>query len=69
MERYIWMHTTQRKPFGGSVVDTETGDTVDLMRTRSGAQHGANMLNLGACHVEPHRPVSCRIVSNFTAAA
>lgn len=68
-DRYIWVASHDRTPFVGAVVDSHTGDTVDFLRTRSGCCHACNMLNLGVAHVEPHRTVGCRVVSNFASVA
>lgn len=38
------------------------GEYLDTFMTDSGARHAARMLNSGACSVNPHAPVGCRIL-------
>jgi hypothetical protein len=35
--------------------------TVDYLRTQSAAEYAARELAAGRAHIEPHRPVGCRV--------
>jgi hypothetical protein len=37
------------------------GEAIDHLRTRTAAEYAVRELTAGRAHIEPHRPVGCRV--------